>query len=57
MAIKQTAILKKGDIVEMQTAGGGGYGSPKNRDRHKVLNDLKSEMITKSYARRLRWRV
>jgi len=57
LPIKQTAILKKGDIVEMQTAGGGGYGNPKNRDRHKVLADLENEMITKSYARRLRWRV
>ena len=51
LPIKHTAILEKGDIVEMQTAGGGGYGNPKKRASHKVLDDLENGIITKPYAR------
>jgi len=57
LPIKHTAILKKGDIVEMQTAGGGGYGNPRNRDLREVLDDLENGIVTKSYARNLRWRI
>ena len=37
---KSTVRLKKGDIVSVQTPGGGGYGSPMERDPEMVLRDV-----------------
>jgi N-methylhydantoinase B len=33
-------VLRKGDVVSFRTAGGGGYGDPKRRDRQLLLSDL-----------------
>jgi N-methylhydantoinase B len=42
--------LKKGDIVRMITAHGGGFGNPKNRTRERVLEDLRNGFVTKKQA-------
>lgn len=49
--VKNTLVLNKGDVVEIRTAGGGGYGPPNDRDREKVLKDLENDLITKKYAK------
>ncbi len=38
--------LKSGDILRMDTGGGGGVGDPKDRPREKVLEDLADGYIT-----------
>ena len=42
--------LKKGDVVRMVTATGGGWGDPKQRAQEKVLEDLKNGFITGEQA-------
>ena len=42
--------LKKGEIVRLHSASGGGYGDPKSRPEDKVLLDLKNGMISKHEA-------
>ena len=32
--------MKTGDIIRLETAGGGGHGSPKDRSKSDILNDL-----------------
>lgn len=44
-------ILKEGDEVMIKSPGGGGYGSPLEREREMVLNDLKQGYITKKTAK------
>ena len=34
-------MLRKGDIVRLETSGGGGFGEPKLRDRSRVADDLR----------------
>ncbi len=48
--IKSTTILEQGDIVQIYTAGGGGYGNPKNRDTEKIIEDIADGLITRDYA-------
>src|SRR5690606_20500677 len=43
--------LLKGDIVEMMSAGGGGYGNPHLRPLSDVLRDLEDEIITPEGAK------
>jgi N-methylhydantoinase B len=43
--------LKRGDILSVQSAGGGGWGDPKKRNRDAVLADIKNGYITKDVAR------
>ncbi len=38
--------LKKGDVVRIVTAGGGGFGDPLDRDPKLVLNDVLNEYIS-----------
>lgn len=42
--------LEPGDIVQITTANGGGYGDPKERPADKVKEDLKNEYITEEQA-------
>ena len=42
--------IKKGDVVIMESAGGGGYGDPLNRDPEEVRSDLLSGYITRHRA-------
>jgi N-methylhydantoinase B len=43
--------LKKGDIVRLVTATGGGWGDPKRRSRERVKTDLRNGFITPETAR------
>ncbi|PYB68308.1 hypothetical protein DMB44_04490 [Thermoplasma sp. Kam2015] len=49
---KATYYLKQGDIIEIRTAGGGGYGRPHDRDREKIEADIASGLITRGYIER-----
>ena len=42
--------LKRGDVVEFDTAGGGGFGDPAERDAAAVIRDLASGRITPERA-------
>jgi N-methylhydantoinase B len=52
LPVKTTLILQKGDAVKIETAGGGGYGDPREREPSKILEDLRNGLITRSYAKR-----
>lgn len=43
--------LKRGDIVHVETAGGGGFGDPLKRDLRRVQHDHKLGLISKTQAR------
>lgn len=50
VAIKSTMQLLPGDIITIETAGGGGYGDPRLRSKNKVLEDIENEIITRKKA-------
>lgn len=39
--------LKKGDVVSIQTAGGGGYGNPNDRDPAAIAEDVLNGRVTR----------
>jgi N-methylhydantoinase B len=43
--------LQKDDLVVVQMPGGGGFGSPSERDRGLVVRDLRDERISEEIAR------
>src|SRR5204863_6261720 len=45
--------LKRGDVVRIVTANGGGYGDPRKRLRERVLADLEDGYITRAVAEEL----
>lgn len=53
--VKATLILNKGDVVEIQTAGGGGYADPGKRESSNVMEDIENEIISPRYASRARY--
>src|SRR5699024_2066942 len=44
--IKTRYSLNKGDVIQIITATGGGYGPPYNRSQDKVINDVKNGYIS-----------
>ncbi len=48
---KATYSLNKGDVFEIRTAGGGGYGDFKERDEDKIKKDIASGLINKRYIK------
>lgn len=44
-------LLEPGDRIAYRTAGGGGYGDPKERDRDKVREDLRNGLVSPQAAR------
>lgn len=54
---KITVVLQKGDVIEIKTAGGGGYGRPESRDKSRVRDDIGNGMISLSYAKRANYRI
>lgn len=48
----KTTPLKPGDIVEIVTPGGGGFGPPSGRPPERVQRDLLEERISPEFARR-----
>jgi N-methylhydantoinase B len=51
-AVVRNYPLQRGDIVSCRTPGGGGYGSPEERDPALVARDLALERITPAFAER-----
>jgi len=54
---KITLLLEKGDVIEIKTAGGGGYGKAENREKSRIRNDIENEIISYPYARRAHYRI
>jgi N-methylhydantoinase B len=44
--------LKPGDVVVMDSAGGGGYGEPGKRDRELLERDLREGKVSPERAKR-----
>jgi N-methylhydantoinase B/oxoprolinase/acetone carboxylase alpha subunit len=55
--VKITVLLEKGDVIEVKTAGGGGYGKGENREKSRSENDIENEIISSPYARRAHYRI
>ncbi len=49
---KTTLTLQAGDVVEVMTAGGGGYGSPKSRPKQMVAKDVANGLLSEARAKR-----
>ena len=47
---KTTITLEKGDVVYINTPGGGGYGEPHKRRRKMILRDIEEGKITREHA-------
>jgi N-methylhydantoinase B len=52
LPVKVTVLLQKGDVIEIKTAGGGGYGKPESRDKSRVRDDIRNGIIGRSYVKR-----
>ena len=50
LASKSTTTLDPGDVVSIQTPGGGGYGTPLERDPEAVLEDVRDGKVSVSKA-------
>jgi N-methylhydantoinase B len=46
-------LIREGDVISAQTAGGGGYGSPQERDPQRVVFDCKQAKVSEQQARDL----
>lgn len=57
LPVKITVLLQKGDLIEIKTAGGGGYGKPETRDESRVGDDITKGMISRSYAKGANYRI
>lgn len=47
----QEFLLRPGDVVSMQVSGGGGYGSPLQRDPHLVALDVRNGLVSPEKAK------
>ena len=52
LPVKISVVLQRGDVIEIKTAGGGGYGKAENRERSRTRDDIENEIISYPYARR-----
>ena len=52
MPAKFSTVLKRGDVIQHEQPGGGGFGDPFTRDPARVVADVRDEKITIEYARR-----
>jgi N-methylhydantoinase B/oxoprolinase/acetone carboxylase alpha subunit len=43
--------MRRGDIIRIETAGGGGYGDPSERDRAKIGYDVRNGFVSAAKAR------
>jgi len=50
LPVKTTVVLEKGDVIEIMTAGGGGYGKPLQRERSRINKDIENGVITRRFA-------
>jgi len=49
---KSTMVLSTGDVVEIRTAGGGGYGDPRTREKPQIIQDVINGLLTPRRATR-----
>ena len=49
---KDTVKLESGDVVVIETPGGGGYGDPDKRSLEAIINDLIDNKVSMSYVRK-----
>jgi N-methylhydantoinase B len=52
LAKATAAKIPKGSTFELSTGGGGGYGSPAERDPEAIEADVRAGYITEEHARR-----
>jgi N-methylhydantoinase B len=52
LPVKVTVLLRRGDTIEIKTAGGGGYGRVRSRDASKIRDDIENGIISQDYAKR-----
>jgi N-methylhydantoinase B len=45
-------VLKKGDIIRLETGGGGGWGHPFDREAERVLADVRGGFVSRESAER-----
>jgi N-methylhydantoinase B len=50
---KSTVELEAGDVISVRTCGGGGYGSPEERDPGRVLRDVLEGKVNAQRAREI----
>jgi len=55
LPVKVTIVLRKGDVIEIRTAGGGGYGKPEKREGARIKEDIQQGIITSPNVRRARY--
>ena len=48
----EAVALRRGDVLRIVTAGGGGWGDPLEREPDRVLADVRDEKLTVGYAER-----
>jgi len=53
LPVKVTVVLHKGDVVEIRTSGGGGYGKPEKRETSRIKEDIQGGIMTTPNARRV----
>jgi N-methylhydantoinase B/oxoprolinase/acetone carboxylase alpha subunit len=42
--------MKRGDVIRLETSGGGGYGDPRQRDLERVLHDVEEGFVSAGQA-------
>jgi N-methylhydantoinase B len=47
LPVKCTIRLQRDDIVEIRTAGGGGYGNPQERSKAQLIKDFENGLVTR----------
>jgi N-methylhydantoinase B len=57
LPVKITVVLQRGDVIEIKTAGGGGYGKAENREKSRIRDDIENEIISYPYATRAHYRI
>lgn len=50
VGVLRNYTLNEGDVVELATATGGGYGNPEERPKEQVKNDVRNGYVTKEEA-------
>src|SRR5438132_13575423 len=44
--VKVTLVLQKGDVIEIRTVGGGGYGKAGTREKSRIKADIENELVS-----------